>query len=91
MRQVLGAGDPVADAGRAQRQPHAAVAEACTAGSFQPNSDASSMPDEAGDEDVEGNGDVGRDGADGGDQAQGRMINEKARRSWCLVGHCVIV
>ena len=38
------------------------------------------MPGGADDQDVKGNGDVGRDGADGGDEHAGGIINEKARR-----------
>ena len=66
-RQVLGAGDTVLDAGERQSQAHAAVAEDVQ--QVRPAEERGQQhADEPGDEDVEGNRDVGRDGSDGGNQ-----------------------
>ena len=74
---MLGAGDAIADAGQRQAEPHADVAEDVEDAPSSRTAMASSMPERRDDQDVEGNGDVGRDGAEGGDEHAARDHKRK--------------
>ena len=78
-RQVLGAGDANADAATAQGRAARRRARRCTGCPSSRKTADSSMPIGRGDEDVEGNGDVGEDGPDGSDEHAAAIINENAR------------